>query len=537
MGTPLNYMMLSNTKTEESNSSLSALSLMRSIGTTIGPMLMIGFIAQAGITAQDTIMNLIPPVLSIQIQADETLVNSVKDDLRTVELNIGLMDDQKAKLLAQTDKLEEENATLQQAADKINVDYSAIKDNPRFQSMLEKMDFEMPDSMETPDFSDVRAMLNTDSGMTASDIEDKLSMLDFNQQNMDIDMTDDELPDDVVQKMSSANVTTIVDNTVYLVYRMFSIYTPDVIEKIQSGIDEGILGIESGIDGMDEAMDGIQSGIDGMTSAQEGISSGIDGITQGLDGMNTGISQMNKAVSGVKSGIAGINQGKADLQQGLEGVTAGIAGMEQGLADLDVQIAAKQQELQKQIDAGALPSVTAPLQGQLAGLNAAKQNLADNLGEAQTKQQQMKAAIDQMNVQISDMNASIRKIRSSKESLNTLIDDMQQEQALMETIKLDIVDTQALMAQMKVLLSESSAKMQDANKGLTELKEAIPDYFDVAKQSYVASIEAQRSDIESAFQGAINGGFQQMYYAVSVFAVIAAAVLVFYRHKKKVKEN
>jgi hypothetical protein len=237
MGTPLNYMMLINTKTEEANSALSALSLMRSIGTTIGPMLMIGFIAQAGVMAQDTIMNLIPPVSSIQIQADETLTNGIRGDLRAVEVKLGLMDDKKAQMLANTDELEANNTLLQQAVDKTNADFSIVENDPKFKSMLEKMDFEMPNSMQSPDFSEIRDMLNMDSGMNALDIEERLTMLDFNQQEMDIDITGGELPDDVVQKMSSSNVTTIVENTDYLVDRMFGIYTPDVIAKIQSGIE------------------------------------------------------------------------------------------------------------------------------------------------------------------------------------------------------------------------------------------------------------------------------------------------------------
>ena len=60
MGTPLNYMMLDNTKSEESNSALATLSLVRSIGTAIAPSIMIGFIAHAGINVQTNVMNLLP---------------------------------------------------------------------------------------------------------------------------------------------------------------------------------------------------------------------------------------------------------------------------------------------------------------------------------------------------------------------------------------------------------------------------------------------------------------------------------------------
>ena len=60
MGTPINYMMLDNTRVEEANSALAAVSLIRSIGTAIAPAIMIGFISHAGMAVQDNIMSLIP---------------------------------------------------------------------------------------------------------------------------------------------------------------------------------------------------------------------------------------------------------------------------------------------------------------------------------------------------------------------------------------------------------------------------------------------------------------------------------------------
>jgi len=65
MGTPLNYMMLDNTKKEESNSALATLSLIRSIGTTVAPAIMIGFIAHAGMNVQANVMSLMPKEVSI----------------------------------------------------------------------------------------------------------------------------------------------------------------------------------------------------------------------------------------------------------------------------------------------------------------------------------------------------------------------------------------------------------------------------------------------------------------------------------------
>lgn len=48
MGTPLNYLILALVPDEESGSALAVLSLFRSIGTTLGPSLMAGFLAEAG---------------------------------------------------------------------------------------------------------------------------------------------------------------------------------------------------------------------------------------------------------------------------------------------------------------------------------------------------------------------------------------------------------------------------------------------------------------------------------------------------------
>jgi MFS family permease len=65
IGTPLNYMMLDNTRKEESNSALATLSLIRSIGTAIAPAIMIGFIAHAGAGIQSQVMDLLPKELTI----------------------------------------------------------------------------------------------------------------------------------------------------------------------------------------------------------------------------------------------------------------------------------------------------------------------------------------------------------------------------------------------------------------------------------------------------------------------------------------
>jgi MFS family permease len=59
MGTPLNYLILQNATKNESTSALAAMSLMRSIGTTMSPNILIGFITQSAANLQPRLMELV----------------------------------------------------------------------------------------------------------------------------------------------------------------------------------------------------------------------------------------------------------------------------------------------------------------------------------------------------------------------------------------------------------------------------------------------------------------------------------------------
>ena len=84
MGTPVNYMMLANTDEKQSNSSLAALSLVRSIGTAIAPAIMVGFIATAGMSVQGNLMALLPQ----EIKTPELpYMQELSDKLATMKEN------------------------------------------------------------------------------------------------------------------------------------------------------------------------------------------------------------------------------------------------------------------------------------------------------------------------------------------------------------------------------------------------------------------------------------------------------------------
>jgi len=65
IGAPVNYMMLENVEENEANSGLATLSLIRSIGTSIAPAIMVGFLAFAGTAVQAKLMAVMPSEISV----------------------------------------------------------------------------------------------------------------------------------------------------------------------------------------------------------------------------------------------------------------------------------------------------------------------------------------------------------------------------------------------------------------------------------------------------------------------------------------
>jgi EmrB/QacA subfamily drug resistance transporter len=164
MGTPLNYMMLENTKDEESNSALAALSLVRSIGTAIAPAIMVGFLAHAGVAVQNNVMNLLPKEVSMP-------------------------------------KLP--------YAQELTTEINEMKSNPMMKNVLATVDM--------PNFS-------------------YLEKIEINMNSS----SDYQIPDELMDKIKSSDVTTITENSKLIAGSFFAGMAPDMISNIQTGIQNGI---------------------------------------------------------------------------------------------------------------------------------------------------------------------------------------------------------------------------------------------------------------------------------------------------------
>jgi len=203
MGTPLNYMMLENTKDEESNSALAALSLVRSIGTAIAPAVMVGFLAHAGVAVQNNVMNLLPKEVSMP-------------------------------------KLP--------YAQELTTEINEMKSNPMMKNVLATVDM--------PNFS-------------------YLEKIEINMNSSN----DYQIPDELMDKIKSSDVTTITENSKLLAESFFADKTPNMVVNIQAGIQNGIDALTS-VESMPQSNVSFQNTITKMTVLRDAVPGAFDTAKQ-----------------------------------------------------------------------------------------------------------------------------------------------------------------------------------------------------------------------------------------------------------------
>lgn len=207
MGTPINYMMLANTRAEESNSALAALSLVRSIGTAVAPAIMIGFIAHAGLTVQDDILRLMPQEIHVP-----RLPHAREIDLAL-------------------ERLKKDEAMAKQ---------------------LKGLDFPKLSALETIAIGP--ASKNLSSGATAPIVDDTMiALLKSSDVTTIVDHTKS-FSQVMFDKMTPQIVEGIVGG----------------IEAGESGIQEGIEAVRGAEKGLAEGLDGLEEGIVGMAAGVKG---------------------------------------------------------------------------------------------------------------------------------------------------------------------------------------------------------------------------------------------------------------------------
>ena len=311
IGAPVNYMMLENIKDSESSSGLATLSLIRSIGTSIAPAIMVGFIAHAGLSVQANLMAVMP---------DQVSMPSLP--------------------------------YVQDISDKV----TALKADPNMSDKL--------GNMEIPDLNSMQTI-----------------KIDFSG-NSDFTM-----PESIINKLKSSDVTTIVGITKELSVSMFDEMTPSVMTKIQSGLSSGIEGINSGISGLDESISKLQAA--------------NSGIGQGITGMQTAVASQTAALAQLKGLQVSMSQMAAS------GAFSGASGM--SLADM-LPPAMKSSMPASVISQLADIKSMEELNAKIAALQGAIKTLEEKIAQSKQSQSQMTAAIDQMTAAKTEMETLVSEM-------------------------------------------------------------------------------------------------------------------------------
>ncbi len=564
MGSPLNYMMLANTKQEDSNSALATLSLMRSIGTTIAPAIMIGFLANAGLTAQDNLMNMLP-----KPEADAAFTQEANKISKTVE---DMKNDPNMK-----DKLQAVNIP----------DLSKMGD----------MNFDMTGDTTLPD--DI--VKDLQSADVTNIVEKTKKIADY--------MFDKNVPS-VVVKIQDGVQKGI-----------------DGMSTGLTSMDSTIKEMGDGVSGMDKAIEGIQKPIDSMSKAVNDMTKAVDGMTQGIDGMKKGITGLETAIAGMEQGLKGQNTALTQMIKAYDMITSGQMpsggqipnnGQMPGSSDTPGSIHAPvdnqalgssqtpgnsqipytgstqatgtnqtpntgssqapggsqapgssqipdtgstqatgnsqnpyngQIPSNAQVSSGSAPQNTSSNSGTQAGSSPSgmPSDIAQKMQEYMKNPDKLKEDIAAMETSISTLQAKHDAAVKEKTELEKKLADTESKKAALEVqistltakkteLETQLVDTKKKQTDLTSAATEITTAKDDLNNKIAEwkaFKDSVPAAFDRSKQAYFKAIDDLGPVIEDTFQASLNIGFKQMYLTVSVFSILSLIVLVFYRKKPK----
>jgi EmrB/QacA subfamily drug resistance transporter len=283
IGSPLNYMMLDRTRAEESNSALATLSLVRSIGTTLAPAFLVGFLAHAGTDLQSALTAELPKQVS-------------------------------APALPYAAELQAKFAEL-------------------------KADQHLKDKLKDVEFPDLASKTTIDidmdgGGTLPDDLVELLKTADVTN----ITARTKVVAERMFAEKTPSVISDITDGVDTGLAKLKDARTD--LGKSHAKLVKAVTGIDKGIAGMQKANRGVRSGIAGMTKGIDGMTSGINGMQKGIDKIDRQIAGLKKARAGVQAAYDAIMSGlppgtpepppAQELHAKLDDLTAAISGARQG---------------------------------------------------------------------------------------------------------------------------------------------------------------------------------------------------------------
>ena len=371
MGAPLNYMMLSNTDKEESATALATLSLVRSIGTTVAPAIMVAFLAHAGSGLQTQTMSLLPKEVSVPP-------------------------------LPYSQKLNQEFTKLE--SDPNYKDKLANVSLPDLTTMTKVKINTSGSSVKVP--ADVLELLKT------SDVTNITARTKIFASRM-FDLT----TPSVIRKIQSGVQSGIdsIQNS-----------RSDLTNQI-SKMNTAVSGIDKGIAQMKQAAAGIQSGLNGVSQA-------LGQQKQALAGMNSLYAQMAAASSSAHpSGFSGTAPGGTTSGATVSGgTTPSILSMLPPFVLNQIPKSVVEQlkdvktpaQLKAKID--SLQAVIQTMTQKKAQLEAQESQLITSIGQAEQKKASLLSAVNGMKSGLREMETTVSEMQTLKNAVPSAFREGQQ---------------------------------------------------------------------------------------------------------------
>ena len=261
----------------------------------------------------------------------------------------------------------------------------------------------MPDEINVPDLPYAEELMDM---MDEQDMDmgDMPSLDEMKTVKIDMTNTEDsdfEIPDEILDEMQSADVTNINDSVKHMAEYFFDEMSPEMTEKITSGIDKGIDGIGDGISELEDGISGIKKG-------RDGIQKGINGISKGIN-------------SNVKK-RAGMKASRDEMNQGINGIQEALVGMKP-VYDAFTQIP----EPARTPEQNELISTYETMQGQLTGMLQARDGISSGIDGISTgikamkkKRSNMIASRNKMSAAIPGMESALSKLKDAKWKMGEL---------------------------------------------------------------------------------------------------------------------
>ena len=314
------------------------------------------------------------------------------------------------------------------------------------------------------------------------------------------------VPDTMVTLMKDSDVTNIVKNSKVFAKTMFEEMTPDIMTDINTGVDKGIAGVNSGIDKMN-------NNISSMTTAVSGMEKGIAGMSTAVQKQGASLHKMQTSLSGMKKGLSGI--------QGGMGFQKMMAGQLQGARAVLTHMPLNGGALAQQLPASMRTRLAKPVLGQL---------------EQMTSLGQLDGAISGCNQTIATMQAKADKLQTGITKLSTGTTQLAKAKATTEA-KLSKTKAGRQKLQQGIQgIKEGRAKAQETLRKMNALKAAVPGAFQTAQTNYLKKIQGKSDIIETTFQEALNVGFRQIYSAVAAASALGLLLLLLYKDRRREDE-